>query len=207
MLYSRSKSPVGSIPLEHNSLAASGRQSSDVQALAELYEQYFDRVVRYFFARTGNRDTSEDLAAEVFVRAVESFDSFQERGAPVGAWLFRIAHNLVIDYYRRSGRRQAVPIDDAIQIPGHSDPASEAEHSVAIDSVNKAMAQLNEAQRQVIALRFMGELSAGEAGSVMGRTPGAIRELQRTALKALRSTLGAGLIGEDGGMQDPKADL
>ena len=207
MLYSQPKSPVGPIPLEHNSLAASGRQSSDVQALADLYEQYFDRVVRYFFARIGNRDTSEDLAAEVFVRAVESFDSFQDRGTPVGAWLFRIAHNLVIDYYRRSGRRQAVPIDDAIQIPGHSDPPTEVEHSMAIDTVNKAMAQLNEAQRQVIALRFMGELSAMEAGSIMGRTPGAIRELQRTALKALRSTLGADLTGEDVRMQGEQADL
>lgn len=87
-----------------------------------------------------------------------------------------------------------MPIDDALQIAGASDPAAETEHQLTMAQVNAMIERLNPAQQEVIALRFTGELSAEEAGVVMGRTPGAIRELQRTALKALRALM-AGSTG------------
>ena len=170
----------------------SSRARPDAETLATLYEEFYDRIARYVTARTGNRDLGEDLAGEVFVRAVESIGSFRERGVPVEAWLFRIAHNLVVDHYRRSARRPTVPIDDALQLAGASDTAKEVEHRLAMERVTQMMAHLNPAQQEVISLRFSGELSAEEAGVVMGRTSGAIRELQRTALKALRALMGAG---------------
>ena len=168
----------------------SGWAKPDTQTLTVLYEELYDRIARYVIARTGNRDVGEDLAGEVFVRAVESIGSFRERGVPVEAWLFRIAHNLVVDHYRRSARRPTVPIDDAMGLAGSADTAGEVEQRLAMERVAQMMQRLNPAQQEVISLRFSGELSAEEAGAVMGRTPGAIRELQRTALKALRALMG-----------------
>ncbi|MCH7607185.1 MAG: sigma-70 family RNA polymerase sigma factor [Chloroflexi bacterium] len=167
----------------------SDRARPDAQILTDLYEELYDRVARYVTARTGSRDLGEDLAAEVFVRAVESIGSFRDRGAPIEAWLFRIAHNLVVDHYRRSTRRPAVVLDDAMQIAGSADTAAEVEQRLAMERVRQMMEHLNQAQQEVISLRFSGQLSAEETGAVMGRTPGAVRELQRTALKALRALM------------------
>ena len=170
--------------------SGSSRDRPGTEILAGLYEDLYDRIARYATARTGNRDLGEDLAGEVFVRAVESIDSFEQRGTPVEAWLFRIAHNLVVDHYRRNARRPTVALDDAMQLPGPDDPAAEAEHRIGMEHVMRMMQHLNPAQQEVISLRFTGGLSAGEAGAVMGRTAGAVRELQRTALKALRALMG-----------------
>ena len=179
----------------------SGWAKPDTQTLTVLYEELYDRIARYVTARTGNRDVGEDLAGEVFVRAVESIGSFRERGVPVEAWLFRIAHNLVVDHYRRSARRPTVPIDDAMGLAGSADTAGEVEQRLAMERVAQMMQRLNPAQQEVISLRFSGELSAEEAGAVMGRTPGAIRELQRTALKALRALMGPDAAHPDAASQ------
>ncbi len=168
----------------------SGRTRPDANALADLYDQYYDRLARYIASRTGNRDLAEDMAGDVFVRAVENFGSYQERGLPIQAWLFRIAHNLLIDHYRRSSKRQTIALDDAMELAGSSDPTTEVEQRLSMERVSEMMQRLNPAQQEVISLRFMGELSSQETGAVMGRTSGAIRELQRTALKALRALLG-----------------
>ena len=177
-------------------------QASTSDTLSELFELHYDRIVRYIASRVSPRDLAEDLASDVFVRAVENYSSFQERGLPVQAWLFRIAHNLVIDHYRRSSIRQSVPIDDAMEFPDPSDPHGEVELKLSMERVNDVMQRLNPGQQEVIALRFIGGLSAEEAGDIMGRTPGAIRELQRTALKALRGHLGSDIthLGATGPM-------
>lgn len=176
---------------EHSAVALQGqdRAQQDAADLAGLFEQYYDRIARYIAVRIGNRDAAEDMAGEVFLRAVESADSLANRDVPVQAWLFRVAHNLVVDHYRRNSRRPTVAIDDAMEIAGGTDIVSEVELSMEMERVSAVMDQLNSGQQEVIALRFMGGLSAEEAGAVMGRTNGAIRELQRTALKALRALL------------------
>ncbi len=206
MLYLRGPALLEAPPQEHAGVAAKGQDHSESggHALAGLYEQYYDRVLRYVASRVSNRDAAEDLAGDVFVRAVESFGSFKDKGVPVQAWLFRIAHNIVIDHYRRSAHRRSSPIDEAMDVASGSDPQAEVEHRLTMERVNAMMERLSPAQQEVIALRFMGGLSAEEAGQVMGRTSGAIRELQRTALKSLRSLLGPemtglGMAGREGG--------
>ena len=170
--------------------SGSSRDRPGTEILSGLYEDFYDRIARYATARTGNRDVGEDLAGEVFVRAVESIGSFEQRGTPVEAWLFRIAHNLVVDHYRRNARRPTVALGDAMQLAGADDPAAETEHRLGMEHVMRMMQHLNPAQQEVISLRFTGGLSAEQAGAVMGRTAGAVRELQRTALKALRALMG-----------------
>ena len=77
-------------------------------ALASLYEESYGKVARYIFARIGNQQEAEDLASETFVRALKSVDSYQERGLPMEAWIFKIAHNLVVDYLRKMAKRKTV---------------------------------------------------------------------------------------------------
>ena len=86
---------------------------SKEEQLTALFDSCYPRIARYAFARTGNPSDAEDIAAEVFVRAFESLDSFRERGLPMEAWLFRIAHNLVVDRFRRDSRFQRSEEADA----------------------------------------------------------------------------------------------
>ena len=188
----------------------SARAHPHADTLAGLYELHYDRIARYIASRIGNRDDAEDMAGDVFVRAAESIGSYRERGLPMQAWLFRIAHNLVIDHYRRNAKRRTVSIEEVSELRGASDPHDEVELKLSMERVNQMVRRLNPAQQEVLGLRFIGGLSADEAGQVMGRTPGAIRELQRTALKALRSlmgpeithlgSVGPGAPGEGGGL-------
>ncbi|MCR4394465.1 MAG: RNA polymerase sigma factor, partial [Dehalococcoidales bacterium] len=79
------------------------REKYEIQ-LVNLYEEYFDKIARYAFAHIGDRTEAEDIAGEVFLRALKSLDSFRDFGIPLQSWLFKIAHNMVVDYLRKKSR-------------------------------------------------------------------------------------------------------
>lgn len=160
-------------------------QAGDRAAFASLYELYFDRVYRYVVVRIGNRADAEDLTEQVFVRCVESIGDFQWRGAPFASWLFRIAHNLVIDHHRRRGKRETVPLEDFMGAD-EADPDDEVDFKLNMERLRRAMSGLTEAQRQAISFRFMAELSIAETARAMGKSEGAVKALQHSALQALR---------------------
>jgi len=162
--------------------------SSKEDALAGLYNEYYDKIARYIYVRMGNRAEAEDMAGEVFLKALESLGSYKERGVPMQAWLFRIAHNLVVDYLRRSSRRGIVLVDD-VEVEAESNPQEIAETSIEMARVSEAMTELTPAQKQVIELRFFGGLTSEEAGKVMNKSSGAVREMQSAAIKRLRELL------------------
>jgi RNA polymerase sigma-70 factor (ECF subfamily) len=166
---------------------AAARRSKEAR-LAGLYDEYYDKIARYAFVRLGNRAEAEDLAGEVFLKALESLHTYEERGIPMQAWLFKIAHNLVVDYYRKAGKRRTVPID-TVQLEDESDPQAAAETRIEFARVTGALDRLTPAQRQVIELRFFGELTAEEAGRVLNKSGGAVREMQSAAIRSLRRLL------------------
>ncbi len=157
-------------------------------ALAALYNEYYDKIARYIFAKIGNRDEAEDLAGEVFMRALKSLDSYKERGIPMHAWLFKIAHNMVVDHFRQAAKRKTVPID-SIQIAGGQDLQAAVEKNMEIARVTKALDRLTPAQRRVIELRFFGELTSEETGHILNKSSGAVREMQSAAIRQLRELL------------------
>jgi len=157
--------------------------------LASLYDEYFDKIAGYAFARLGDRIAAEDIAGEVFLKALASLDSYKERGVPMQAWLFKIAHNLVIDYRRKEFKKEIVPID-SVQTIDSTDIQEMAEANFERKRVSQALGQLTEEQRQVIELRFFGGLSSEEAGKVLNKKSGAVRQMQSTAIKTLRDILG-----------------
>ena len=156
--------------------------------LASLYDEYFDRIAHYIYVRIGDRNEAEDLAGEVFLKALESLKSYKERGFPMQAWLFRIAHNVSVDRLRKKGRVATVPIDE-VTIAVREDAVAMAEKSIEMEKVNEAMQKLTPEQREVVQLRFFGGLSSKEVGAILRKSDGAVREMQRAAIEKLRRLL------------------
>jgi len=156
--------------------------------LSGLYEEYYDKLARYAYLRIGNRSDAEDLAGEVFLRALKSLKSYKDQGIPMGAWLFKIAHNLVVDYLRKKQKQKTVPIED-VQIESGVNPTITVEKKLEIERVKKAMEQLTQQQREVLGLRFFTGLTSGETAKLLNRNDGSIREMQRAAIEKLRRLL------------------
>ena len=156
--------------------------------LAGLFEEYYGRIARYAYSRVGDQREAEDIASDVFVKALKSLGSFEERGLPMGAWLFKIAHNLVVDYHRRNSQVKKIELEK-VEIEADSDPAGDTERKLEMERVQHAMEGLTEEQREIIQLRFFGGLSSAEVAAMLGKNDGAVREAQSAALKKLRVKL------------------
>jgi RNA polymerase sigma-70 factor (ECF subfamily) len=167
-----------------------GAQEGDAASFAGLYEHFYEKVFRYVLFRTGNRADAEDIAEEVFLRMLESITSFKWRGYPFSSWLFRIAHNLVVDHYRKRGRQKADSLEDARGVALVSaDIDSQMDLKLSVQEVYKAMGALTKLQREVITLRFASGLSVLEAAQAMGKKENAVKALQHAAIKRLRALL------------------
>ena len=157
--------------------------------LSDLYEEYYDKIARYVYVHISNKEEAEDIAGEVFLKALQSLESYREQGVPMQGWLFRIAHNLTVDYLRKMNKRRTVPIDSVV-LQGNDNPANTAEKNIEFERVTKAMKKLTTEQREVINLRFFGGLTSKEVGGVLGKSDGAVREMQRAAIEKLRGIMG-----------------
>jgi RNA polymerase sigma-70 factor, ECF subfamily len=165
-------------------------RQGDLAAVSELYNLHVDRIYQYVRYRTNDEQTAEDITAEVFLRAIESLGSYSDQGSPFIAWLYRIAHARVIDYWRRSKRSQTAPLDD----PLLQDGLVTTDDAIDIDFVQhrslwSALRQLTDEQQNVIILKFVQGLGNAEIAQIMGKTEGAIKALQRRALEALARLL------------------
>ncbi len=158
--------------------------------LAGLYDEYFDKIARYAYARIGDRTAAEDIAGEVFLKALESLKHYEERGLPMEAWLFKIAHNQVVDHLRETTKTKTktVPIE-TVEIIDKDDPQTAAETNIEMQRVTLAMKQLTADQAEVIRLRFLSGLSSREVGEMLGKNDGAVREMQRAAMEKMRKLL------------------
>jgi len=176
---------------DEKNLVHKARQG-DKEAFTELYESHFDKIYRYMVMKIGNKAEAEDMTQQVFIRAYESIGSYQWQGIPFSAWLFRIAHNQMVDFIRKASKKPTVPLDESLPIVGDSNPQREVEVKLNMEQVAMAARQLTRAQREVISLRFAGGLSISEVASAMHKSEGAIKALQHSAILALRKTLRAG---------------
>jgi RNA polymerase sigma-70 factor (ECF subfamily) len=156
--------------------------------LSSLYEQYYDKIVRYIFVRINDRSEAENLGGDVFLRALESLDSFKGGAEQMRGWLFKIAHNLVIDHVRKISKRRIISIDK-VEIVDKLDVEEAVETNLQVEQLSKALRYLTPAQREVIGLRFFAGLSSDEAGKILGKNSGAIREMQRAAVESLRKQM------------------
>lgn len=163
-------------------------QKGDEVAFSQLYEEYFDKIYRYIVIRMGDRMEAEDITQQVFLKALQSINSFKWKGAPFSAWLYRIAHNQLVDYLRKTKRRTSVPLDE-ITLAADSDPQEDVEKEFDIRQLSAAIQHLTESQRAVISLRFSSELPIAEVARIMDKSEGAIKALQHSAVVALRKIM------------------
>lgn len=160
----------------------------DAEAFGGLYERYLDAIYHYVFYRVNGRQEAEDLTASIFLRAWQALESNPPREAPFRLWLYRIAHNAVVDHYRT--RKDQVELEAAVHL---ADPIEGPEALLArqerANVLKQAMRQLKEAHQQVLACRFIVGLSHAETAVVMSRNEEAVRALQYRAVNALRKLL------------------
>ncbi len=166
-------------------------QQHDQEAFAELYEEYFDKIYRYIALKIGNRVEAEDMTQQVFVKALHSISSYKWKGSPFSAWLFRIAHNQVVDYLRKKTRQPAITLNESFMASGDN-PHSTTEKKMDIEQLMIATKELTAAQQEVILLRFNGELPIAQVARIMGKSEGAVKALQHSAILALRKIMVCG---------------
>lgn len=169
-----------------------GAQDGDTASFAALYEHFYDKIHRYVSFKTGNANESEDIVEDVFLKMLESIGSFRWQGYPFSSWLFRIAHNLVVDHFRKKGRRKQVSLEDVSGLVGSTsqDMDGRLDLKVTFLKVQDAMSELTALQREVISLRFAAGLSIMETAEAMGKKENAVKALQHAAIKKLRAILG-----------------
>jgi RNA polymerase sigma-70 factor, ECF subfamily len=178
-----------SIPLQDEANLVHRAQQQDTQAIAQLYEAYFDRIYRYVVLRVRNGMEAEDLTQQVFMKMLHSISSYKSQGVPFSSWIYRIAHNQVIDFLRQQNKKATVDIDGLPLPSGAEDPQHLMEKEVDAAELKKAMRRLTAAQQEVLSLRFTGELSIAQCAQIMGKKEGAVKALQHSAVLALRKVL------------------
>ena len=154
----------------------------DPLKFAELYEENFERVYAFIASRVRNREEAEDITAEVFQQALTNLHRFEYRGAPFLSWLLRIAINAMTDRWRTNGRETATAPDELDVI---SAEANAERRAILLNLVNK----LPDDQRSVVLQRFVEQRSIAEIARELGRSEGAVKQLQFRAVQSLRALL------------------
>lgn len=167
-----------------------GVQRRDPQALAQMHDQYYPAIFRYIAFRVGDHETAEDLTSEVFIRLLHAIN---EKSAPkntLRGWLYRVAANVVADHHRASYRVKRVELNDELQSEA-VDPSQALSVKQQLAELSEALADLTEEQQSVISLRFGYEMAIKDVAQVMGKSEGAVKQLQARAVAALsRKMLG-----------------
>jgi RNA polymerase sigma-70 factor, ECF subfamily len=166
-------------------------RTGDGEAFGELYERLADRIYRYIYFRVTDEEMAEDLTSRVFLKAWEHLPSYKNSTSPFIAWLYTIAHNMLIDYYRVN--RPTAPLDE-IEIMAGDDPspAEEVDRRSDVLVLRQALQKLTPIQREVVTMKLIDGMNTAEVAKRLHRTQGAIRALQMRALQSL-----AGILRED----------
>ena len=162
----------------------------DPARFGDLYEHYFQLVYAYVARRVGNRTEAEDLTAEVFRKALQNLPRFKWTGAPFAAWLFRIASNMIADRVKRAAREGNLANDKGVTDSGAPQPQqADLEQSEQSAVLFRLVDELAEDQRRVLLMRFAEERSIREIANALGRTEGAVKQLQFRALDNVRKRI------------------
>jgi RNA polymerase sigma-70 factor (ECF subfamily) len=173
--------------LEDAALAEQSR--ADPEAFGALYDRYADRIYRFVYRRLPDRESAEDVTAEVFFKALRAIGAYRPETAPFSAWLYRIAANAVTDYLR--ARRVTSDIDAVPETPDRAAPVEQqVVNRVEADRVWTVVDKLTEAQRTAVILRLGHDLPIAEIAARMNRSEGAVKLLLNRGLTAVRAHFG-----------------
>ncbi len=170
---------------EEDSLILNAKKG-DGKAFGELYDEYVTRIYRFIFLKVRRKQDAEDLTHQVFLNAWQNIGRYESRGFPFGSWLYRIASNAVIDFYRTSRNHaplEAVPEETFAELATHEELVD-----VAFDmhTIRTAIQKLEGDQQTVVILRFIDDRTNKEIAELLGKSEGAVRVIQHRALKQLK---------------------
>lgn len=175
-------------------LNCSNEQTVDNQCLIGIFDQYYQPIYRFIYRHLGDRETSKELTSEVFKRLVITCQKKNIYKAQVSPWLYRTAHNLLIDHYRKQSHRNHLPLDEEMAEKSKLTPEI-VDQRISETNIRKALKTLTPDQKTVIVLKFLEGKSNQEVSEIMNKSVGAIKSLQNRALNALRRMLSEGMEG------------
>jgi RNA polymerase sigma-70 factor, ECF subfamily len=162
----------------------------DSTALAAIYDEYQPLIYRYIYWQLGDVEATRDLTADVFQRFLQALRHQTGPDRYLAAWLYRTAHNVLIDHYRRQQHRQHMPLEeDTAHTDG--DMADDIDQQITADKVRSALQTISDDQRHVITLKFLQGMSNEQVALMLDKPVSAVKSLQHRALAALRRHLGA----------------
>lgn len=160
----------------------------EAQALAEIYDRYSQSVYRYLYRYVGDAAQAEDLTGEVFLKLLQALDTRRAPREQLQGWLYRVAHNLAMDWFRGGGNTATVSLEESWLAGGES-PSTTVEKREAQQQVRSALQHLTVDQQQVILLRFGEGLNVSQVATLLSKSDGAVKVLQHRAVKRLRKLL------------------
>lgn len=172
------------LPLKSEAALIKRAKNGDHEAFGTLYNAYVQAIYHYLLVRLSSPVLAEDLTAEVFLKVVDGLPQYTDRGLPFGAWLFRIARDRLVDYYRQSARRPQQELDDDL-VSREPDLSSTVETKDLVHLLQSALNQLTDEQRDVIQFRYIEEWSLEETSRVMSKSVNAVKALQHRAIRTL----------------------
>lgn len=160
------------------------------QEFSRIYDKYIEKIYRFIFLKVNSKETAEDLTSETFLRAWEIFKNGNPEIENISAFLYQIARNLVIDFYREKNKTSVFSADLGYPI---IDPRQNLEEKIKLNSdlelIRKAISELNEDYQNAIIWYYIDDLSIKEVANLLGKTENATRVLISRAMKALRTKL------------------
>lgn len=163
--------------------------AGDRTAFGEIYTLYLDAIYRYIYYRVGDTHDAEDLTEQVFLKAWKSIKTYKDQGIKFSSWLYRIAHNIVIDFHRKCAADARLEEDCKMEDEMQGQQFKQKQDLEEASALSQAIARLTDEQQQIILLRFIEGLSHAEAAQIMNKSEGACRMLQNRALVELYEQL------------------
>lgn len=162
------------------------------ERFGELYDKHVEKVYRYIYRRVSDRQTAEDLTSITFTKAIKNLPGYKWNGNPFVCWLYRIARNNLIDWYRKQNRTKVVSIDDQYNSPALRTDATQKDQlsqKEVQEEITRALELLDESDREIITLKYFEELSNKEIAQVMNLSANHVGVKLFRALKKLRTSL------------------
>jgi RNA polymerase sigma-70 factor (ECF subfamily) len=173
--------------LDESRLVEQAKQ--DREAFGKLYELHIDRIYNYVYYRVGNSHDAEDLTARVFFRAIQHIHNYQDQGVPFSAWLYRIARNMLANWYRDNNKRQMISLDSIGQQHFVDSPEFATELQEDRVALLAAILRLPADRQELLILKYVEHLPNAEIGLIMERSEGAIKSLYHRTMLSLRDDL------------------
>jgi RNA polymerase sigma-70 factor (ECF subfamily) len=162
-------------------------QNGQSEAFAEIYDRYFEKIYKFIYYKVGHRETAEDLCSLTFTKALESIKKFNADKALLSAWIYKIARNNVVDYYR--SKKEIYDIDKATDLYHEENFSENMTKAAQLENIKEKLKLLTEDQREIIVMRVWNEMSYKEISEVVGKSENNCKVIFSRSLKQLRYSL------------------